>query len=250
MNGENHNDNQHFVLDVPADLGIMGDIYYEITYLEGSAQFTGWIADGGVAEGVEAYVGGNLAEGSYASSIVVGVAVPEGGDEPTVEYYDNYNVPMDTWVVTGHAAGLTSKDKEGHGPMVAAGGLDLGALLHQGSVGLGEVDLSKYSKVVIKYGIDNSQGTIDKHTANGTNRIMLTTADNAMTMAPGGDIISYVDYTPAGWALTTIEIDLTEVDYNGNVFLTWDTLEGTFMLIGSVEFIGAEIPAAPVEPEA
>ena len=73
VNGENHNDNQHFVLDVPAAKLISGDIYYEITYVEGSAQFTGWIADGGVAEGVETYVGGSLAEGTYGSSIVVGV---------------------------------------------------------------------------------------------------------------------------------------------------------------------------------
>ena len=82
VNGENHNDNQHFVLDVPADLGIMGDIYYEITYLEGSAQFTGWAADGGAAEGVEAYIAGNLAEGTYASSIIVGIPTVEDPDAP------------------------------------------------------------------------------------------------------------------------------------------------------------------------
>ena len=73
VDGENHSDNQHFVLDVPAAKMISGDIYYEITYVEGSAQFTGWTADGGVAEGVETYVGGSLAEGTYASSVVVGV---------------------------------------------------------------------------------------------------------------------------------------------------------------------------------
>jgi hypothetical protein len=50
-------------------------------------------------------------------------------------------------------------------------------------------------------------------------------------------VIASVDYTPSGWALTAIEIDLTAVDYNGPVFLTWDTLGGTFMLIGSIEFI-------------
>ena len=85
VNGENHNDNQHFILDVPAGLMISGDIYYEITYLEGSAQFTGWAADGGVAEGVEAYIAGNLAEGTYASSIIVGIPTVEEEPEAPVE---------------------------------------------------------------------------------------------------------------------------------------------------------------------
>ena len=33
------------------------------------------------------------------------------------------------------------------------------------------------------------------------------------------------------------EIDLTGVDYNGPVYVTYDTLPGTFMLIGAIEFI-------------
>jgi hypothetical protein len=152
---------------------------------------------------------------------------------------ENYNVPMESWTVSGHAAGLTSKDKEGHGPMVAAGGLDVGALLHQGAVGVGEVDLSKYSKVVIKFGIDNSNVTLGHHSNNANNRIMLSKVDNNMTMAPAdADIIASTAYTPQGWALVEIEIDLTAVDYNGPVFVTYDTLPGTFMLIGSIEFIG------------
>ena len=171
------------------------------------------------------------------------VEIPEF-EIPDVPPVVTESIPMESWTVTGHAAGLTSKDKEGIGGMVAAGGLDVGALLHQGSVGLGELDLSKYSKVIIKYGIDNGPTTIEKHTAKGTNRIMLTTADNNMTMTPGGDVLAYVDYTPNGWSLMSIEIDLTAVDYNGNVFLTWDTLDGTFMLIGSVEFVCVETPEA------
>ena len=74
--GENHNDNTDFVVDVPAKLLISGDVYYEIEYLTGSAQFTGWAADAILVEGVETYVGGNLQEGTYASSVVVGVELP------------------------------------------------------------------------------------------------------------------------------------------------------------------------------
>ena len=162
---------------------------------------------------------------------------PETPDEPEAPV-ENYNVPMDQWAVTGHAPGITNKDKEGHGPMVAAGGIDNGALLHQGYVGVGEIDLSKYSKVVISYGIDNSQVTIDKYNANANNRVILTNADQAMTMSPADDtIIASNTYTLQGWRLVTIEIDLTGVDYNGPVFLTWDTLGGTFMLIGAIEFV-------------
>ena len=64
--------------------------------------------------------------------------------------------------------------------MVSAGGLENGALLHQGAVGIGEIDLSG-------------------------------------------------------------------IDYNGPVYVTYDTLPGTFMLVGAVEFIGGKIEAD--EPE-
>ena len=85
--GENHNDNTDFVVDVPAKLLISGDVYYEIEYLTGSAQFTGWAADAILVEGVETYVGGNLQEGTYASSVVVGVELPP---VETI-YYDGEN---------------------------------------------------------------------------------------------------------------------------------------------------------------
>ena len=161
-----------------------------------------------------------------------------GAEIPQPEPVEDYNVPQDQWTVSGHCPQIVGASGHANSPMVAAGGIESGALLHQGSVGVGEIDLSKYSKVIVKYGIDGTQVTIDKHTANGTNRIMLSKADNHMTNAPAeADVIASVDYTPSGWALTAIEIDLTAVDYNGPVFITYDTLPGTFMLIGSIEFI-------------
>ena len=175
--------------------------------------------------------------GSWASSLML-MKTDAVEPEPEAPAVETYNVPMDTRTVSGHAAGITNKDKPNHGGMVAAGGLENGALLHQGAVGVGEVDLSKYSKVVIKFGIDNSQTTIDRHAANAKNRIMLSKADNNMTMAPAdADVIAFADYTPPVWVLVEIEIDLTSVDYNGPVFVSYDTLEGTFMLIGSIEFV-------------
>ncbi len=73
--GENHPDNMTFSLDIPAELGIMGDIYYEIDYLSGSGGFTGWRALDYVDPGVETYVNGNRVGSTYASSIIVGVPV-------------------------------------------------------------------------------------------------------------------------------------------------------------------------------
>ena len=87
ITGENHQDNHDFVVDVPAKLLISGDVYYELEYLTGSAQFTGWTAESILVEGVETYVAGELKEGTYASSIVVGVELPP---VETI-YYDGEN---------------------------------------------------------------------------------------------------------------------------------------------------------------
>ncbi len=237
LTGENHKDNTSFVVDVPADLGIMGDFYYEVEYLEGSAQFTGWTADN-VAEGVETYANGNLKDGSYASSIVVGVALPT--------HYDNYTVPQDQWVMTGHNTQLNDASNG----MVSAGGVESAALLHQGSIALGEIDLSKYSKVVVMWGCDNSDVTVGRYNENANNRIMLLNAVMDGVMSPAEEtIIAGGTYELKGWAVTAFEIDLTDVDYNGPVWLAIDALPGTFALFASVEFIGAEIEYAPVEPE-
>ncbi len=82
-NGENHTDNAPFILNIPVEALITGDIYYEITYVTGSGCFTGWTADN-VTEGVETYVGGVIANGSYSSSIVVGVPTDESEKETVI----------------------------------------------------------------------------------------------------------------------------------------------------------------------
>ena len=84
-NGENHQDNMTFSIDIPAELFIGGDIYYEIEYLTGSGTFTGWVAKD-VVPGLETYVNGELRNDSYAASITVGVKAerPENPDEETI----------------------------------------------------------------------------------------------------------------------------------------------------------------------
>ena len=149
---------------------------------------------------------------------------------------------MESWTVSGHQPQLITPDVAGVGPIVAAAGMEKAALLHQGSIYLGEIDLSKYSKVVIYWGSDNSQVTMDRYNENAHNRIMLLSADMNMMNSPTEDtIIAGSTYTLHGWAVQAHEIDLTGIDYYGPVYVTYDTLPGTFMLISSVEFIGDEI---------
>ena len=168
-------------------------------------------------------------------------------------YVDVLNVPQENWGVTGHKEGITPAEDPSHGGMVAAGGIATGALLHQGYISIGELDLAQFSKLIVYIGIDNSQVTLDHHAANAANRLILTSADQAMTMSPTDDVvIATVDYAPCGWALTAFEIDLTGVDYNGPVYFTYDTLPGTFMLVGAIELVydpNYVEPEAPVQPE-
>ena len=163
-------------------------------------------------------------------------------------HYENYNVPMESWTVSGHKAGVTPAGDATHGNMVSAGGLENGALLHQGAIGLGEIDLSKYDKVIVYCGCDASGVTQGYYDVNANNRIILTKVDTDGTMSPADEIIiASATYTLHGWAPEAVEIDLSGIDYNGPVYVTYDTLPGTFMLVGAVEFIGGKIEAD--EPE-
>ena len=92
--------------------------------------------------------------------------------EPQVPHYDNYNVPQDLWTVTGHCPGLVGSEGHANSGMVAAGGVESGALIHQGSIYLGEIDLSIYEKVVIMWGCDNSPVTVGHYEQSANNRII------------------------------------------------------------------------------
>ena len=140
-------------------------------------------------------------------------------------------------MISGHVTTLVTPDVPGHGDMVAAGGVSSAALLHQGSIALGEIDLSKYSKVVIMWGSDNGDGTQDLYAKNEHNRFALVNADKNMVMSPAEDtIVAAATYELHGWAVAPIEIDLTGIDYNGPLYLIHDSLTGGFALVYSIEF--------------
>ena len=161
-------------------------------------------------------------------------------EEPTPEVpeVEKLVIPQEQWVISGHVTTLVTPDVPNHGAMIAAGGVDSAALLHQGSIALGEIDLSKYSKVVIMWGSDNGDGTKDLYAKNEHNRFALVNADKNMVMSPAEDtIIAAATYELHGWAIAPFEIDLTGIDYNGPVFLTHDSLAGGFALVYSIEFV-------------
>jgi hypothetical protein len=69
--GKNHADNANFSVDISADLGITGEIFYEIQYLSGKGAFTGWSATSAIPNGIRTYVGGSLKSGTYVSAFTV-----------------------------------------------------------------------------------------------------------------------------------------------------------------------------------
>ena len=163
-------------------------------------------------------------------------------------YVDLYNVPQDNWTVTGHCTGIVGKEGHGNSGMVAAGGVESGALLHQGYIALGEMDLSQFTKLIVYYGLDGSPVTVDCYNNSANNRIILTSADQSMTNSPTDDVIlASSTYVDLGWSVKALVIDLSEVFYTGPVFVTYDTLPGTFMLISQVDFVYGD-KVAP-EPE-
>lgn len=101
-------------------------------------------------------------------------------------------------------------------------------LVYQGAIHLGDVDLSKYSKVTVTYATSAASGTIADYETT-QKRAMLTLADTKGELSPAEDAIiaSAVYNIPSTtWQLTTVEIDLTGIDYNGALFLTFDFTEG------------------------
>ena len=92
------------------------------------------------------------------------------------------------------------------------------------------------------WGSDASQVTIDAYNANANNRFALVTADKNGTMSPDeATIIAAATYELHGWAVAPFEIDLTGIDYSGDVYLTHDSLPGGFALISEITFIGSDV---------
>ena len=165
-----------------------------------------------------------------------------------------YNVPMDTWTVSGHMPKVITAKHSTHGSFISSGGLGKGAILHQGSIGIGRIDLSRYSKIIVYYGFDNSQITQERFANNPHNRILVLNEEMTNSMSPDKSaVIASAPYTIGKlgthpqeidpymvgelWAIRPLVIDIADIDYNGSVYITYDTLPGTFMLIAAIQLI-------------
>ncbi len=249
LTGENQPDNTTFTVADLATYGITGDFFYEVEYVSGDKGFTGWKAEEYAAEGVQTYVEGELVEGTYTSSLVVGVATPDTPDEPVVEYYENLVIDMATLGGTGFRTDF-----------VPAGyNAPLQLLGYAVTIDLGNIDLSKYSAVKITYGCDGGAGTEANFADASSLAIGLksqnTSYGQETTDNFDGDI-AHTDmvFSSDGWASGAREavVDLTNVDYSGNVWVAVHNPKSTEIAISAIEFIGAEKtaePEAPVEPE-
>ena len=101
-------------------------------------------------------------------------------------------------------------------------------LIYQGALHLGSIDLSKYSKVTVTYATSASPATIADYETT-KKRAMLVNTDTKGDLSPFDEfVVASAIYTiPATtWMLTTVEIDLTNVDYSGDVYLTFDFTDG------------------------
>ena len=175
--------------------------------------------------------------------------VPDDTDAP-VQTEGYYNVPIDQWTVSGHQPRIITNDDASLGAVVQAAGVDRAALLHQGSVGIGVMDLSKYDRVIVYCGTDASTQTQNAYNANEHNRILLLNSDMNLQMSPDeSTIIASQTYYLHGWAVEAVVIDLTGIDYVGEVYVTYDTLPGLFMVISAIEFSSGDYGELPEVPE-
>lgn len=107
--------------------------------------------------------------------------------------------------------------------------------LHYGSINLGEVDLSKYSKVTVTYGTA-ADGIIPDSNFTGEygatqQRVLLLNAPSAtdetavFELLPAEDAIvtsAHYEISDSFMAIRTVEIDLSQINYNGQLYLTFD----------------------------
>ncbi len=174
--------------------------------------------------------------------------VEETTAEPETEAPDNsLNIDLTTVGITGSYPTVDVP--------INAGSLGLTEghviTLHYGSINLGEMDLSQYSKVTVTYatpcGVANGQDMNAEYEATGKRVLLLNApseiqAGSAFEYLPAEDaIITTAPYeiSPVYSQIMTVEIDLTNVDYNGQLYLSFDfrNADNAFGALGYLVFV-------------
>ncbi|MBR5601193.1 MAG: hypothetical protein IKW24_01035, partial [Clostridia bacterium] len=163
---------------------------------------------------------------------------PETPAEPEVIVIDPRTLPAGS--ITGHQPNIVDSSFAGHYPMIAAAGLQTGAMIHQGSIYLGEYNLAEYSKIIIYYATDWGEGTqagLADAKANGYGCIGISAYDCNNVVNPDRSGFVCSEYTPdGGWVITAHEIALG-IEYSGPVYVSADFLGSQFIIIDRVELV-------------
>ena len=160
---------------------------------------------------------------------------PEGG-----QAYDELFIDFQQATeVTGHKPGLTTPSADAAVKLVDANSTGL-PMVFAGSFKVGDVDLSKYSKAIVYFAMDASDATKAQYNALATKHLILASQSVPTNGAPtGATFITSGEYPMPGtsWKLTQCEIDLTNVNYNGPVYLFPQNPGGTWMVFYGMRLV-------------
>ncbi len=240
INGMFHNNYGGLVADLSRWAGQTVDVIFAAEPLAGSSDVCPIICIQGLT--VPGNTSGDDEDETQGSD-----PTPDDPDKPTVSLtIDPRTLPYGS--ISGDITTIINATGSEYSPMVAAAGLPSAALLHQGSIHLGNIDLSQYSRVVITYASDWGEATQYDHAADvaqGYGKIYLVDQNycrpnkytNQLHVTPSIVVAESGSYKPDGmWTLTNHEIDLTDISYSGDVYLTCDFLHGQIILIDSITF--------------
>ena len=96
--GINFTEGGDFVVVIPDNYQIHGDIFYEVEYTSGTATFTGWADNGTYQSGLETYLAGVKKDNHYGSKFVVQIPTVFDSDPPSSGDSDS-SIPDDPDVI-------------------------------------------------------------------------------------------------------------------------------------------------------
>ena len=156
---------------------------------------------------------------------------PETEEPETEEIVEPVDIDLTTVTATGS---WPTVDVPVNAPALGLGEDQHVIALHYGSIDLGEMDLSKFTKVTVTYvtpcGELNGSNFNAEYEATGKRVLLLNTLSavqegTAFELLPAEDAIittNHYEMSSVPNEVKTVEIDLTEIDYNGRVILSFD----------------------------
>jgi len=164
----------------------------------------------------------------------------DGNEESFAEFKlvktdNSYRVDLSGVTVTGSYSTVYTGANALFPTTPAVGADEYLVTLHYGSIDLGEIDLSKYSKVTVTYataadGLMPDSNFTGEYGATGQRVLLLNAPSDIETgtvfeLLPAEDAIvatAHYDLSESFMAIATVEIDLSAIDYNGQLYLSFD----------------------------